>query len=64
MRRVLVAVLFCAIVSSAGCSWYDVWFSALGQYYTGGGTTYYEQGQDYDARVESYRTGSRFDSEF
>jgi hypothetical protein len=59
MRRLLIAAALVAVISIAGCSWYSAWMSALGGFYTGGGTNPYDEGQDYDARIESYYPNGR-----
>lgn len=51
MKRLLLAL---AIVSFPGCSWYDMWFGALGDSYSGGGTLYSQKHDDYDDNVRAW----------
>jgi hypothetical protein len=51
MKRLLLAL---AIVSLPGCSWYDIWFGALGSSYSGGGTSSFEKRAEYDDAIRSY----------
>lgn len=59
MRRTSFAALIVACLCLPGCTWYDVWFGALGKHYSGGGTSIYEKQADYDEAVGSYRADQR-----